>query len=185
MRDLGRSLRLAAVGLPVPEGGHLQRHVPDVLLSIYLNDHLAGSVMGVELARRTKASNEGTELGRVLDEICAEIEADQRTLREVMGHLGVAPSKVKPRAAWLAEKVGRLKPNGRLRGYSPLSRVVELEGLCAGIVAKRQLWGALGGARGSSLPGFDFDALAARADAQRQRLEACRLDAVATAFGSG
>jgi hypothetical protein len=29
-------------------------------LSIYLNDHLAGSVTGIELARRTLSSNRGT-----------------------------------------------------------------------------------------------------------------------------
>ncbi len=156
----------------------------DAFLSIYLNDHLAGSVVGVELARRTRASNEGTELGRVLEEICAEIEADQRTLRELMDRLGIAPSKVKPHAAWVAEKFGRLKLNGQLRGYSPLSRVVELEGLGGGVAGKRQLWSALDETFGSTLPGFDFEALAARANAQQQRLEACRLEAVAIAFGS-
>lgn len=156
----------------------------DTLLSIYLNDHLAGSVAGVELARRARASNEGTELGRVLEEICAEIEADQRALREVMDRLGVVPSKVKPHAAWAAEKLGRLKPNGQLRGYSPLSRVVELEGLCAGVAGKRQLWTALRRTFGDDLGGLDFDGLVARADAQYERLEACRLEAVGTAFGS-
>ncbi len=157
----------------------------DSLLTIYLNDHLAGSVVGVELARRSRASNEGTELGSVLEELCAEIEADQRTLRELMDRLGVAPSRVKPHAAWVGEKIGRLKPNGQLRGYSPLSRVLELESLCVGIVGKRQLWSAMGTTFGSGLPGFDFDALLTRADAQQQRLEASRLDAVATAFKGG
>lgn len=155
----------------------------DSLLSIYLNDHLAGAVAGVELARRARASNEGTELGAALKELCVEIEADRQTLREVMDRLGVAPSRLKPPAAWAAEKLGRLKPNGQLRGYSPLSRVVELEGLCAGTAGKRQLWSALQRTFGAELPGFDFAALVARADAQHERLEAHRLDAVATAFG--
>lgn len=157
----------------------------DGLIAIYLNDHLAGSVVGVELARRSRASNEGTDLGRTLAELCAEIEADQGTLRELMNRLGVAPSRVKPHAAWVGEKIGRLKPNGRLRGYSPLSRVLELESLCVGIAGKRQLWSAMGRTFGSGLPGFDFDALLARADAQHRRLEAARLDAVATAFDGG
>lgn len=155
----------------------------DALLSIYLNDHLAGSVVGVELARRTRGSNEGTELGTALAEICVEIEADQRTLRELMDRLGVVPSKVKPHAAWVAEKAGRLKPNGQLRGYSPLSRVVELEGLCAGIAGKRQLWNALRRTAAADLPELDLEALVARADAQYERLEAHRLEAVAIAFG--
>ncbi len=33
------------------------------LLGIYLNDHLAGSTVGVELVRRSLKQNEGSELG--------------------------------------------------------------------------------------------------------------------------
>jgi hypothetical protein len=157
--------------------------VTNPYLAIYLNDHLAGSVVGIQLCRRARASNEGTELGKVLAEVGAEIEADQQTLRQLMRQLGIAESRAKPPAAWLAERVGRLKPNGQLRGYSPLSRVVELEGLCGGLAGKRMLWKALERAFAGSLPGFDFHALATRAEAQRERLEACRLDAAAIAFG--
>ena len=92
------------------------------LLAIYLNDHLAGATVGVELARRLRGSNEGDpEFGSALTEICAEIEADRETLKEVMDRLGVDQSKLKPLAATLGERLGRLKPNGQLRGYSPLS----------------------------------------------------------------
>lgn len=157
--------------------------MPDRLLPIYLDDHLAGSVAGVELARRARASNEGTKLGDVLAEVCVEIEADQRTLREVMQRLEASESRIKTAAGWLAEKVGRLKLNGRLHGYSPLSRVMELEGLLIGISGKRMLWRALGNTYGERLPEFDFDALAARAENQRLRLETCRLEAATIAFG--
>jgi hypothetical protein len=157
--------------------------VNDRLLAIYLNDHLAGSVVGVELSRRARASNKDSELGEVLGQICAEIEADQRTLRELMEHLRIPADKVKSHAAWLGEKLGRLKLNGQLRGYSPLSRVVELEALCGGVVGKKMLWKGMGRTFEDGLPGFDFDALAARADAQQERLEACRLEALAIAFG--
>jgi hypothetical protein len=36
-----------------------------------------------------------------------------------------------------------LKPNGQLRGYAPLSRLLELETLLAGINGKGALWRAL------------------------------------------
>jgi hypothetical protein len=160
------------------------RSVPSPFLSIYLNDHLAGSVVGIQLARRARASNEGTEVGRALAEIGAEFEADQAALRRLMEHLGIAESKVKPTGAWLAEKLGRLKLNGQLRGYSPLSRVVELEGLCTGVTGKMLLWTAMERTFGSTLPGFDFAALAERAGSQLTRLKAHRLDAVAAAFGA-
>lgn len=155
----------------------------DRYLSIYLNDHLAGSVVGVELARRAKASNEGTEFGAVLAEVCAEIEADQETLREAMRHLEIKEDRVKPALGWLGEKLGRLKLNGQLRGYSPLSRIVEIEGLMAGIAGKRMLWRGLGHSCEGRLPSFDFAALVARAEAQQRRLEPCHLKAVELAFG--
>ena len=110
------------------------------LLAIYLNDHLAGSTGGVETARRARGSNEGTEFGAPLAALCAEIEADRETLEAVMKELGVARSRIKPAIGWLGEKLGRLKPNGQLRGYSPLSRVVELELLLLGITGKLRLW---------------------------------------------
>jgi hypothetical protein len=100
-----------------------------------------------------------------------------------MERLGVAESRVKPAGAWLAEKLGRLKLNGQVRGYSPLSRVVELEGICTGATGKMLLWKAMEQTFGSRLSGFDFTALAERADAQRRRLEAHRLDAAQETFG--
>jgi len=157
--------------------------VSDRYLSIYLNDHLAGSVAGIQLARRTKASNEGTEIGTLLADVCAEIEADQEELREAMRRLQVSEDRIKPTLGWLTEKAGRLKLNGRLRGYSPLSRVVEIEGLLAGVAAKRMLWRSLDQACRDRLPGFDFGGLEARAEAQQRRLEACHVQAEKLAFG--
>ena len=61
--------------------------------------------------------------------------------------------RVKVTAAWVGEKAGRLKPNGQLTGYSPLSRVVELEGLSLGIEGKRLLWVSLGTRRRPPLGG--------------------------------
>jgi hypothetical protein len=139
------------------------------LLGIYLNDHLAGSTGGVETARRSRGANEGTEFGPPLAALCEEIESDRDTLVTVMEELGVSRSRWKPAVGWAGEKLGRLKPNGQLRGYSPLSRVVELEVLLLGITGKLRLWALLDelvGADGK----FDFKALIARADDQRSRV---------------
>jgi hypothetical protein len=109
-------------------------------LSIYMNDHLAGSTVGVERARAARDANEGNEFGPPLATVCGEIEADRATLESLMDELGIGRSKVKPTIGWLGERVGRLKPNGRLRGYSPLGRVIDLELLLLGICGKRRLW---------------------------------------------
>jgi len=154
------------------------------LLSIYLNDHLAGSAAGVELARRTRASNrDEPEFGPALTEICAEIEADRETLKDLMDRLGIHQDPLKPVAARIGEKLGRLKPNGQVRGYSPLSRVVELEGLALGITGKMQLWRALERSI-DSVEGFDFERLAEQAASQRERVEKLRLRAAGRAFSA-
>jgi hypothetical protein len=139
------------------------------LLAIYLNDHLAGAVGGVETARRTRGANEGTEFGAPLARICEEIESDRESLQTVMEELGVGRSRWKPAVGWLAEKAGRLKPNGQLRGYSPLSRLLELEVLMAGITGKHRLWTVLDELVGEDSK-TDFKALAARAEDQRARV---------------
>jgi hypothetical protein len=152
-------------------------------LAIYLNDHLAGATVGVEIARRTKGSNEDDpDFGPPLAEICAEIEADRETLKAVMDQLGIGQSKVKPLAATVGERLGRLKPNGQLLGYSPLSRVVELEVLQIGVTGKRRLWRALEHTHAEDLSDFDLGALAERSTDQLRWLEALHLKAAALAL---
>lgn len=152
-------------------------------LGIYLNDHLGGSTLGVQLARRIAGHNEGTEAGLVLAEVRDEIEADRETLERLMERLGVERSRIKPAGGWLLERLGRLKPNGHLLGDSPLGYVVELEALVTGVTGKMLLWRALERSLGGeALPGFDFAALAERAASQRDRVEAQRLDAAARAL---
>lgn len=139
------------------------------LLAIYLNDHLAGSTGGVETARRAHGANEGSEFGPPLALLTEEIEADRDSLEAVMEELGVGRSRWKPAIGWVGEKFGRLKPNGQLRGYSPLSRVVELELLLLGITGKLRLWTLLDELVGAETS-TDFKALAARAEDQRERV---------------
>jgi hypothetical protein len=152
------------------------------LLGTYLNDHLAGSTVGLELAHRARSSNEGTALGRFLQELEAEIEADRAALEAVMDRLGVGRDRLKVAAGWMAEKVGRLKPNNRLFGYSPLSRLIELEALALGVEGKRSLWEALRELNDPELAEFDFEALLERARRQRDSLHERRVAAAAEAF---
>ena len=157
---------------------------PEALLAIYLNDHHAAAVGGLELARRTRASNTQPPLSVDLDRLIAELVEDRRTLEQIMSLLQVPRSAWKSTAAYLAEKAGRAKPNGQLTGYSPLSRVVELEGLALGVAAKRNLWQALAqlAQHTPQLASTDFDELIARADRQAKVLEFHRLAAVEAAL---
>jgi hypothetical protein len=155
------------------------------LLAIYLNDHLAGSTVGVELARRARGSNADSELGAFLERLVAEIEEDRATLTAVMDAVGAGRDRLKVAGAWAGEKVGRLKLNGSLLGYSPLSRLVELEGLALGVTGKLALWRLLDALADPRLAAFDFAALEARAKRQQEELETHRLAAGRLALAAG
>jgi hypothetical protein len=152
-------------------------------LATYLNDHLAGATGGLALARRAASENAGSELGDFLSELAEEIEADRETLKEIMAALGVGTDRTKLIAARVFERVGRLKPNAQLRGYSPLSPLVELEVLALGIHGKLGLWRALGEIAGDPpLDAGRLTELAARAERQAADVEARRLEVARTAL---
>jgi hypothetical protein len=153
------------------------------LLRIYLQDHAAAATGGLELVKRTQGPNRGTEFEQPLAQLHDDIAADRSTLLDAMRRLGVGQDRIKEGASWSAEKLGRLKLNGRMRGYSPLSRVVELEALTMLICGKRRLWDALGQhGEDPRLHGLDFAALAARADDQLARARDLHGRAVRLAF---
>lgn len=96
-----------------------------------------------------------------------------------MAARGVRRSPIKPALALVSERVGRLKLNGRVREYSPLSRLLELEGLLLGVAGKRAMWRLLRDRDGAGPPGagVDFDELERRADAQLAGLDERRREA--------
>ena len=154
----------------------------DRLLSIYLNDHRAAAIAGVALSRRMVRQSDIGEGRAVIQAIADEIADDRRTLERVAQSIGVHANPVKIAAARLAEMAGRLKLNGRVRGHSPLSRLIELESLMAGIDAKRSMWFSLQVARRAEWADIDFEHLASRATDQRDRLVARHRSAAADAL---
>jgi hypothetical protein len=156
----------------------------DKHLSIYLNDHLGGSAAGVELAKRTSSSNRGTEFGEPLARIAREIDEDRATLEEIMRDLQIQKNPLKEVAGWMAEKAGRLKLNGQILGYSPLSRVIELDALVSGVTGKLALWEVLNRLAETDprLDGSRLAELVKRALAQRDQLDTLRLRAADIAF---
>lgn len=154
------------------------------LLDIYLHDHMAGAVGGRELARRLAEAESETDFGTPLRVLCEDIEQDRDALQELVRALGMsAHAPAKEAAAWVAEKFGRLKLNGRWVTRSPLSLVLELEGLQAGITAKLCLWRSMEALRRRELvPPLDFDGLIARAEHQRAEAELLHGRAVELAF---
>jgi hypothetical protein len=155
------------------------------LLEIYLQDHFAGATAGLELAKRSAKANQGhRQFGGPLQRLASEIGEDREALRRIMATLQVEPDRIKTALFWAGEKAGRLKPNGQLRGYSPLSRLVEIEGLISGVCGKLSLWRVLLDVQ-SGDPRLDeakLTELANRAEDQLSRLHALRGDAARIAF---
>jgi hypothetical protein len=155
------------------------------LLRLYLDDHRAGAAGGVALARRMLKENPDNYLTATLRQLTDEIQRDREVLDDVIGRLGHSPNRAKmamgAAGAWMA----RLKANGYIRKYSPLSRLEEFEMLSAGIMAKASLWEncVLSLAGRPEFAGVDFDALCQRAESQRERLESHRARIVDDAFG--
>jgi hypothetical protein len=147
------------------------------LLRIYLNDHLATASAGAALAHRALRSNTGSELGRFLEELGADLEDDLANVESAMRELGLKPSAVKRSLGVVGERIGRLKLNGRIVSYSPLSRLAEVEGLSLLVAHNASLWRTLetlGVARAAGL--------AERAERQFEALCRHRLDAARLAF---
>jgi hypothetical protein len=153
-------------------------------LAIYLNDHLAGATVGLELARRVHGSNSDNEYGPILGGVVAEIAEDRETLLEIMRRLGIGRDRLKVTAAWVGEKLARFKLNGQLVGYSPLSRLEELELVSLGVEGKLALWRALRHSHGERIADVELDPLIERAISQRETLEELRLRASRAAFAT-
>jgi hypothetical protein len=152
------------------------------LLGVYLNDHLAGSTVGLELARRMAASAEPesepeSESATVLRGLVAEIAEDRSALLAIMATLGIPVRGYKVFAAWAGEKLGRLKLNGHLLSRSPLSSLEETEILRLGVEGKAACWRTLRAlaSRDSRLDAGHLDELLARADRQSSALESRRV----------
>jgi hypothetical protein len=151
------------------------------LLGIYLNDHLAGATLGVELAHRMARSRTGPGAGSTMERLAAEIAQDRSALQEFMAGLGIPARVYKVCAGWIGEKVGRLKLNGRLRSRSPLSNLEELEMLRLGVEGKAAGWRTLR-VLADSDPRLDsarLDSLMSRARSQADLLEELRVRAAA------
>ena len=154
----------------------------DGLLATYLNDHLAGATGGLELFRRATDAQRDTPAGPELERLTAQVAQDRDSLRTIMSTLGVAERTYKVWGGWALEKAARFKPNGFLVRRSPLSDLVELEGLVLGVTGKAAGFRAL---RAAALPALDdaeLGRLIERADSQAEVLERLRLQAAARAL---
>jgi hypothetical protein len=156
----------------------------DKAMDTYLNDHLAGSMLGSDLAEQIRDRNEGTPLGERMEKIAAEIEEDREILVDLMERMGTDKNPVKQVTAWLAEKASRVKLSGATSTDSEVGNLLSLESLTLGVEGKAGLWKVLIEVRTKYGPlgETDLDGLLARAEGQLQMLEDERRTAGSRAF---
>jgi hypothetical protein len=175
--------RLATSGLATGTSGlaalgALSRARPDRdPLDIYLNDHLLGATLGAELAARIASAHQSSPEGATLKTLAAEIREDRSTLKEIMDVLNVPIRRYKVALGWVAEKAGRMKPNGHLLERSPLSDLEEFEVMRLGVEGKGACWRTLHALadHDDRLETVRLDALLARANRQASTLEELRV----------
>ncbi|MGC1274970.1 MAG: hypothetical protein WBC44_14790 [Planctomycetaceae bacterium] len=156
----------------------------DELLISYLNDHLAGSVIAIEMGEHCRDNHAGSELAEFLDGLLREIESDRTVLKDLIGRLGGDQDAAKKSAAWLGEKAGRLKLRGDAPAEIALSRLEQLEVLMLGIRGKLGLWDVLErlAATEERLQSFDWAKLQRSAADQVERVDGQRIRASQEAF---
>ncbi|MDB5301977.1 MAG: hypothetical protein JWO87_3640 [Phycisphaerales bacterium] len=153
-------------------------------LATYLNDHDAGALTALELLEHLTSAYAGTPVAAFARELHAEIAADRLELEALMAHLDIAKSGVRQASAWLAEKLAELKLRLDDVRAGAFRLFEAAEAVSLGIEGKKLLWVVLS-QESENLPSLqllDYDRLIRRAEDQRRRVEAVRLEAGKAAF---
>jgi hypothetical protein len=156
-------------------------------LSTYLNDHLAGATMALELLAHLERVHAGEPTQRFAAGLRAEIAEDKAELERLVESLGAGQSATRQVTAWLGEKIAQVKLRFDDVSGGSFRLFEALEALSLGIEGKRSLWSALREVAGRvpALQGVDYDRLEARAVDQRARVDARRLAEAAAALAAG
>ncbi len=153
-------------------------------LALYLNDHLAGSELALELLERLEKTYADRALGRFFSDLHADIHEDRQELERLIGQLHITESLPRKVTAWFGEKVSFLKLSLDDASDGTFRLLESLEVLSLGIEGKRGLWQALA-ATAEALPELailDYVDLIQRAQEQRARVEQQRVAAATQAF---
>lgn len=147
-------------------------------MDVYLNDHLAGAMLGTELARQIHVRNQYTPLGELMRTMAPQIEEDRQTLVALMARMDTSRNPVKQAGAWVAEKATRMKFGGLTSAEPELGTFLALESLALGVQGKLSLWKALAQVSDQhpAISSVNIDAID-RAQAQYELLERERLAA--------
>src|SRR5690606_32302591 len=123
----GRCARAAIHQAWQEEERQVQENIDRRRLGSYLNDHLAGSVAGICVARRIAAENAGNEYGPPIERMVRELEEEQEILRQVLRQLGVSEKPLTKLTGWAAERAESWKTRVGAQGSPAMKRLMDLE----------------------------------------------------------
>jgi hypothetical protein len=143
-------------------------------LATYLHDHLAGSALAIDLVEAMCSKYSGEPLGKFAESLLVEIKADRAVLQGICDRVGSGSNRLKEWSAWATEKLSRLKLGSNPESFGAFEALEFLE---LGVYGKSLLWQSLStiAIEEKVLSGIDFEELIARAQTQREQLEAHRL----------
>lgn len=144
-------------------------------LATYLNDHLGGARIAIELLEAMRDRQDNEVFRELARQLLPDVEADDETLQRIIARIGATPSTAKESGGWLLEKLARLKLGHT--GSSDFRLFESLELMVLGILGKLALWRALQtiASLDVRLTEFNFVELIARAQNQYERTEQMRL----------
>ena len=137
---------------------------------VYLRNHEAAALAGHDLIRRTAAGQRRRPYGENLRRLVVESQEDRDARHGLMRRMGVAPDRLAGTALRLGERAGRLKPNGSFLRRSPVSDLVEIEGVLGVLQLKAAVWRGLLAAGVGERDELDLADLLARAQRQLEQL---------------
>ncbi len=153
--DAGDTTR---IGIPVQQK----------LLTVYLSDHLAGATGAIQRLTQMTSQDAHLSVREELIALTSEVRDDRSVLLGMIRKIGVQPQRHKAVAGRFGEVLGRLKRNGRVWSRSPLTPLIEIEAIQAGVAGKLSLWQSLE-AHANTL-GLDANRLVALQDRARRQL---------------
>ncbi|SDK79266.1 hypothetical protein SAMN04487916_10387 [Arthrobacter sp. ov407] len=142
------------------------------LFGLYLSDHLAGATAGQGRIERMARDFTDTPFHAELSALATQIREEREYVRGLVGDFGLPRRTPRRAAAWVAERAGRLKLNGRVVNRSPMTLVLESEVMRSAVMGKLGLWQTLQDLSGDlGLDGARFDGLATKAREQIATLD--------------
>jgi hypothetical protein len=144
-------------------------------LAIYIQDHLTGSRLAVDLLVTICRKHVGDSLAEFATALLNEVQEDRQVLQSIAERVGTSSSGLKEFGGWLFEIASRFKLD---REPDKLGTLEAMEFLALGAIGKESLWRALGAIASAEprLQGIDFDHLASRAHTQYTWIEDRRIE---------